>query len=571
MDSSIALPDYIIIAGFFAVMMAIGLYYANRMKDLGDFFSGGRQVPWVVSGISLYMTTFSAFTFVAYSALAYTHGFVAITIWWLSVPCCFLTARLLAGRWRRAATTSPLEYIGTRFGPGLRQGFAWIGLPLIVVDDALKLFVIGKMVTVSLGITHPQGLPIAIAVCGVIILGYTFLGGLWAVLITDVIQFVVVAVAVAVLIPLALHRVGGFGSFLEQTPGGFWRPVAGDYTWPWVLAFGAVLLLTYAAKWPYVQRYYAVGSDAEARKVGYLVGVLMFAGPPLLFFPAMAARVFMPGIPDANDVYPLLCRELLPVGMTGIVIAAMFSATMSMLSSDYNAGASVITSDIVKPLLGKGVSERKLVWVARWSTFLIGILALGIALILARAANLEDLVKYMARLFGTLMPPVAIPMAAGLLSHRASNRGAILGFLLGTAFGIGAFFLSQQPALAYLGTVTWITWITILPTTFGMVLGTLLLPDGEDRKRAVAEFLEGLTATRSGGKAAWNEGGDALVAIRIICVASAALGLLMLLSIVFTGNVSGGRLTLGVGAGLAIAGTLAALFAGRLASRGSGD
>ncbi len=564
LENRFATADYAILVGFFVVMLAIGVYYANRMKDLKDFFSGGRQVPWWVSGISLYMTTFSAFTFVAYSALAYQHGMVAVTIWWFSVPSCLFSAYFLAARWRRAATTSPLEYIETRFGPGLRQGFSWIGLPLIIIDDGLKLFVIGKMVTVSLGLQNEYDLHLAIAACGAIILVYTFLGGLWAVMITDVIQFVVVAVAVLVLAPLALSRAGGLSGFIENVPEGFGTPVGGDYTWPWLIAFGVVLLLTYATKWPYVQRYYSVASDREARKVGYLVAALMFVGPPLLFLPAMAARVFLPEVVNANDVYPLLCRELLPVGMLGVIIAAMFSATMSMLSSDYNAGASVITNDIVMRLFRRDRSERGLVLTGRFATFLIGALAMGVALLLASAQDKEDLVQYMARLFAGLMPPVAIPMMAGLLTRRASNPGALSAFIVGTVCGVSAYVLGGVDGFEYLRKVQYLTWITTLPTAGVLIVISLAAPDAGAKVDQVARFLAGLTAREATAKLALDAGGDAAVAVRIIGMASAALGVVLGLAVVITASVPEGWISLAVSAFLVVGGILMAVFADRI-------
>jgi Na+/proline symporter len=507
------------------------------------------------------MTTFSAFTFVAYSALAYQFGFVAITIWWLSVPCCLFSAYLLAARWRRAATTSPLEYIETRFGPVLRQGFSWTGLPLIVIDDGLKLFVIGNMVTVSLGIEHYHGLYWAIAACGALILAYTFLGGLWAVMITDVIQFVIVAVAVLVLVPLALNRVDGITGFLDQLPEGFASPTGGSYTWPWLIAFGVVLLLTYATKWPYVQRYYSVATDRDARKVGYLVAALMFAGPPLLFLPAMAARIFMPDVTNYNDVYPLLCRELLPVGMLGVIIAAMFSATMSMLSSDYNSGASVITNDIVKRYFGSAFSDRALVLTGRFATFLIGSLAMGIALILAIAQDKQDLVNIMAQLFSVLMPPAAIPMMAGLLTKRATNAGAVAAFVVGAVFGIVAYTLGAHEQLAVIRDVKYLTWITVIPTTVTLFGVSALFPDSPERTRQIAHFLTGLTARDLSLKRELDAGGDATVAVRVIGIAGAALGTIMVLAVWSTAGVRDGWLSIAVGGLLLVLGALTAAFA----------
>ncbi len=556
MDYGLATADYVIMAGFFVSLLGVGLFYAGRMKNLRDFFSGSRQVPWWLAGISLYMTTFSAFAFVSYSALAYKHGFVAVSIWWLSIPGCLLSAVFLASRWRRAATTSPVEYIETRFSPLLRQCLSWFGIPLIVLDDALKLFVIGTMVAVSVGVAGDAGVLWAIGICGAIMLSYTLLGGLWAVLITDFVQFLVMGVAVIVLVPLAWRRAGGAEAIIEHAPAGFGNITAGDFTWPWLLSFGVVLALTFATKWPYVQRYYAARSDQEARRVGYLVAALTFVAPPLLFFPALAARVYLPEVGDLNEVYPLLCRMLLPVGMMGILLAAMFSATMSMLSSDYNSLASVITNDIIKRLLMQRASDRQLVIVARLATLLVGVLAMVLAILFAKAEGLEDLVKIMARLFAGLLPPVALPMVAGLVSRRTSNAGALAGFFLGAACGATAYAASYSAGLEHLRTLPYLTWITLLPTAAGLLAGSVLFPNSARKQESIAVFLEGLKSERI-EKVSLTAGGDAAIALRIIGITTALLGTVLTVVVAATSGVSAGRLSILVGAIMAIGGTTA--------------
>ncbi|HNT88655.1 MAG TPA: hypothetical protein PKL84_12395, partial [Candidatus Hydrogenedentes bacterium] len=430
--------DYLIVAGFFVVMLGIGVFFAGRMRNLTDFFGGGQQVPWWVSGVSLYMTSFSAFAIVSYSALAYTDGFVAVIIWWLVAVCCVISARFFAARWRRAAVTSPLEFVERRYGAALRQGFAWAGVPLLIIDDALKLFVIGTMVNEILGIAPGDNLVVAIAACGLIMLAYTLLGGLWAVMITDFVQFVVMGVVVAVLAPLVLASVGGLGALFEGLPPETWTPTSPKYPWYWVLSFFTVMTFSYTVKWPLVQRYYAVRTDSDARRVGYLVAVLTLVTMPLILLPAFAARL-LPETIAPNSVYATVCKQLLPAGMVGMVIAAMFSATMSTLSSDYNAAAAVITKDIYARLFTRDGEPRAPVLAGRIATLIVGLIALGIALLLARLPGEVELVKIMAELFSVLLPPVAVPMMFGLLTRRVSNAGGLGGFLAGACCGLAAY------------------------------------------------------------------------------------------------------------------------------------
>lgn len=556
MQNGLAAADYIIVAGFFAAMLAVGVFFARRMHGLRDFFSGGHVVPWWVSGVSLFMTTFSAYAFVAYSATAYTSGFVAVLLWWIAAATFVVSARFLAARWRRAAATSPVEFIEQRYGPVLRQGFAWLGVPLIVVDDALKLYVIGTMAAASLGVNDPRTLALIVAACGIIILSYTFLGGLWAVLITDFVQFVVLGAAVLVLLPLVLARIGGMGAFFSEMPEGAWTLTSAAWPPASLAAFLVVMLLANCAKWSVVQRYYAVRTDREARRVGYLVAVLTIVGMPLVLLPAMAARIFLPGVEDANTVYSLVCRELLPVGMLGMILAAMFSATMSMLSSDYNAVASVITNDIYRRFSRNPEDGPGLVRAGRLATLGVGVTALGIAIAIAIRPGELNLVQVMAKLFGVLLPPIAIPMIFGLLSRRASNAGALAAFFTGCACGLGAYFLGYLPAAAFLQTLPWLTGITTLPTLAALFFVSLAVPGNLEQQERATRFLEGMESpeilpvdARPGA-----EHEAAAMALGVIGWAGAGMGLLLILAILVTGVWRDGWVSLATGAAMALLG-----------------
>ena len=280
MDVSFDLADRMVIIGFFVVMLGIGFFFSSRMKTLQDYFSGSRSIPWWLSGTSLYMSTFSAFTFVAYSEIAFKHGLVAITIWWVVAVAVAVSAWFFASRWRRAVVTSPLEYIETRYNVQMRQGLAFLGIPLIVIDDGLKLYAIGSLLSLYLNFDIHQ----AILFSGSIMLVYTFLGGLWAVLITDFVQFAVLLAAVLVLVPFSLQKVGGFAEFWEGMPPGFMDPVLEEkYNLAFLIPFSVIMFLSYSTRWSLVQRYYSVRSDKDARRVGYFVAILNFRRDPHSF------------------------------------------------------------------------------------------------------------------------------------------------------------------------------------------------------------------------------------------------------------------------------------------------
>ena len=477
MKTGLAFLDYAVIAAFFGVMIGVGVYYSRKSKSSDQFFGNDKTVPWWLSGVSFYMNSFSALAFVMYSALAYKFGWVPVTVSWLSVPAVLLGAWFLAVRWRRAAKGSPIDYIAERYTPSMCRTLAILGLPMQLLDNALKLLAIGTVVGVGMGF------PLFWSICisGVIIVLYTFLGGLKATLTCDFIQFLVILVVIFALPPLCLEKVGGLSNFIDKVPAGFFDFTNGKYTWVYMLVFFCCVGSTLSTNWSLVQRYYSTKSERDAKKMAYLVAALLFLGPPIFFFPAMAARVFLPGIPEdqMNGVYALVCREVLPVGMIGMVIAAMFSATMSSLAGNFNAAAAVLTNE----LRLKGMA-----W-ARAMTILVGGAVIALTFVMQYAQGADDLFNLSNKVFGVFLPPIAIPMLCGIFVRKFSKRSGLVGLVGGIAVGLAIFIAGAKPELACLREMTWIFSATAIATIVFLFLGTLFLPDSEDGRKEVEEFF----------------------------------------------------------------------------------
>ena len=494
MTGSISIVDYAVVVAFFAAMVGVGVHYARRSTTSDQFFGGDKVVPWWLSGISFYMNSFSALAFVMYSALAYKYGWVPVTVSWLSVPAVLLGAWFLAVRWRRAAKGSPIDYIAERYTPGMCRTLAVLGLPMQLLDNALKLLAIGTVVGVGMGF------PLFWAICisGLIIVLYTFLGGLKATLACDFIQFFVILVVVVTLPFLCLSRLAaldggsglmhGLSVFLDGVPAGFFDFTAGRYTWIYMLVFFCCVGSTLSTNWSLVQRYYSTRSDRDARKMAYLVAALLFVGPPIFFFPAMAARVFMPGLPDAemNGVYARLCRDVLPVGMMGMVIAAMFSATMSSLAGNFNAAASVVVNELYLKFAPASSSRARML-AARVATVLVGGLVLALTFVMQYVQGADDLFNLSNKVFGVFLPPIAVPMLGGLLVRRISRRAGMAGLVGGIAFGLALFSVGAR--WPFLREMTWSFPLTAAATVACLALGTLLMPDGETGRKAVDGFF----------------------------------------------------------------------------------
>ena len=594
MQGAVQGPDYAVLIGYLILMLGIGAYFYRAMRGMKDYFSGGNQIPWWLSGVSFYMSSFSVTAFIAYPALAYRYGWVGITLLWVAVPATLFSVFLFAKKWRRARIDSPVEYLEARYSPLLRQVFAWQGVPVKIVDDALKLVAIGIFVAVGLSLPEIESLRsvgvlerlhlhrpevYSMVAAALIMLIYTFLGGLWAVAVTDFIQFIVLSVALVIVLPLSIARVGGVGQFIAHAPDGFFQWTSPEYPWAYIVLLILLYCLAWSSiNWSLIQRYYCVPRERDAVKVGWLVVGLYIVGPPLMFLPAMAAQQFLPGIAD-KDVYPTLCITLLPTGMIGLVIAAMFSATMSMLSSDYNVSASVLTNDVYRRLIRPGAAPRELVLVGRLMTLVIGFLALGVALLMSAGTG-ENLFRTMVTLFSIATAPVAVPMLLGLLSKKVTNLGAIIGFLLGLGTGLGlyVFFyhvLPQDKPVAVLGG-TWdplndelcvgdtrlkleviLFAANTLVTLAATVLVSIVWPMGSEQRARVERFHQRL-ATPIGDlpeDAVTSPGTATLVSpLRIVGVATVCIGLMMLAILPWSTDTLTFGLDLALGGGLVLAG-----------------
>lgn len=423
-------PDIAIIVCYFLTMIAVGAAYSRHMRSADLYFAGGKQLPWWLGGVSFVMSYLSALSIIVYAGLGYEYGMVALTLYWTTVPAALLTTWLFALRWRRAGVITPTQFLEERFSPLIRQLFVWSGVPLKIIDEGLKIVAIGIFVSAGLGVPASQ----AMVAIGVTILIYSVAGGLWAVVVTDFVQFILVTGGVVLLLPLSYRAAGGWAHFTDRAPVGFFHPVHIPYVWSYVTAFLVLSCLSLSGNWSLIQKFYSARSDREAVKMGWLASLLFLLLPPVWIFTGMLARTFVsPQGFDPQTIYARLGAQLLPRGMLGLIVAALFAATMSVLSSGYNVMSAVLTLDVYHRWMRPHAEQKELVFVGRLLTAVIGVIVLLIAL--AVSYYRWSIFNTMVAAFGFLLPPTVLPLLAGLLSRRLSSVGALVGFAVGVLIG----------------------------------------------------------------------------------------------------------------------------------------
>lgn len=553
----LTLSDYIIVVGYFVVVVLVGAWFRNRVRNARDYFAGGQQIPWWLAGISHYMSSFSAFSFIAYSQLGYTYGWVAITLFWVTIPGCLAGALFFARRWRRARVITPIQFLEERYNGFVRQFFAWAGIPMKVFDDALKVFATGLFISVACGVS----LYWSIALCGAVMIAYSFLGGLWALVVTDYIQFLMKVLAMLFLLPMAILRAGGIHKAFRGLPHHFFAPVNGPYGWIYVAGFAAVMVVSYNASWSLAQKYYSVPTEKDAAKAAYFSAALNLLGAPLMILPAVIGRNILPDLVTqgrTSDVYVLLVGSLLPAGMVGIILAAMLSATMATVSADFNAIASVLTEDVYVRLLAPTSNAKRRLFIGRWSTFVLGAVTISLGLWVAWAHE-QSLFNLMVTVLGLFLSPTLIPLLAGLTTRRVNATGAFIGFLAGllTGFLMLALKTWWPPANSILGSSYNFEGASLLLNTamtlVGMVLGSLLFPTPAAEQQRTQAFFAAMQHSHSSSRANVSRGNPAGPAL---AAATLGMGVLIVLAGLISNSVTARNVDSAVGITLIVIGFL---------------
>ena len=421
--------DYLAIGIYMALMAVIGVFFGRYIKNIGDYITGGTGIPWGAAGISNYMSMFSTFIFVAYAGVAYEHGLVAVTVLWCTIPASLVAAYVFAKRWRRLGITSPVEFLEARFNAMTRQVFSWGGLGFRLLDNMVRLYALGVFIA---GAT-PLEVPTAIVGAGIIILIYTVIGGLWAVVVTDVVQFVILIFTALLLVPLSVEAAGGLGAMQQTVPEHFtWFNGPKGAFW-YLLAYYIMIVLKYNGNWAFIQRFYSVRDEEAGRKAGLLMAGLFFIFPIFFLLPAIAAKVVVPGLDNPEMAYVAISTNVLPAGIMGILLAAMFAATMSASDAEYNVMAGVVTRDIYRRLFRPDATDRQQIRVARVATTVIGGLVIVGALYIGQFGGAFEANKLFTSLFGI---PMVVPVLFGVLLVKPRPWGAVTTLVVGALAGL---------------------------------------------------------------------------------------------------------------------------------------
>jgi solute:Na+ symporter, SSS family len=413
--------DWAIVAAYFLLSVGIGLYFTKRGgESLNEYFLSGRQVTWWLAGASMVATTFAADTPLVVTGFVYDHGVAGNWIWWNMLMSGMLTVFFFARLWRRAHVMTDVEFAEIRYSGkpaaalrGFRALYLAIPINLIILGWVTKAMI--KILTISLGLRdvnllgfNVPGEVVAVGICFIITVAYSAGAGMWAVLWTDLVQFVIKMSAVIVLAVYAVRAVGGMGKLKAGLATHFGSANAAlsvlpvkvtssgieAYTWMPLLALCVFLSVQWWAAWypgaepgggGYVaQRIFSAKTERDGVLATLFFNVAHYAIRPwpwiitglctILLYPSgIQCAACVPN--DHEAAYVQAFVDLLPTPWRGFMMAGFAAAYMSTVGTQLNWGASYLVNDFYKRFLNRTATEKHYVTISRWATVFLFLLS----------------------------------------------------------------------------------------------------------------------------------------------------------------------------------------------------
>lgn len=481
--ASLSAADYVVIAIYLAITLAIGVAIGSRLKTGDDFFLGGRRLPWWAIGMSLVATDIGATDIIGVGGAAYRHGLAVANFEWIGcIPAMIVAAFVFVPFFYRTGVTTIPEFLERRYNVAVRTVLATCWLLFMACNLGIMLLASAKMMTAVFGWNTATCLLVTAALVGT----YTFVGGLAAVVYTDMLQCVVMIGGCCLLLVCGLVRVGGVAqlrdrlaqaeqadvaaqegaepaasqqrerpvrSRLEHTQ--LILPVDTPSPFPWTgIYFGLAWVLS-PAYWignqAIIQRSLGARSAFEAQ-ASYVWGALLKNVIPLIIaVPGLIAVAVLPELADGDQAIPRLVGELLPAGLRGMFVAAFLAALMSSIDSYLNSAATLVTNDLYVRFWRPDATGERLLQVGRWAT--LALVAWSVAFAGALTLLREGSAIY--SLFQTLLAffqgPALAVLLLGVLWPRATGAAAAAGLAAGIATSVALYALNQPVVYEALG------------------------------------------------------------------------------------------------------------------------
>lgn len=420
--------DYLVIAGYFLLVVGIGFAFKTMAKQsTSDYFRGGGRMLWWMVGSTAFMMQFSAWTFTGAAGKAFTDGFAVCLVFFANTFSYFCGWAYFAQRFRQMRVDTPTEAIRRRFGHENELFFSWALIIFSLINAGIWLNALG----VFSSAVFEADITMTIVATGLTVLFVSVVSGAWGVVASDFVQTLTVAVVSVACAAVALVKVGGPVELVANFPSNFL--IGPDMNYPLLLVgtfvFFLVKQLVTIMNLHDSFRFLNARDSVHARKAALLAMGLMGVGSLIWFIPPWAAATLYPDAPAAysglgnkaaDAIYLVFARNAMPVGTVGLLLAGLFAASMSSMDSALNKNSGIFVRSMYQPFLAKRnrpVTDQHLLKVSRLLSLISGLIVILMALFFKslRELSLFDLMMSVSTM---IQVPLLIPLIAGIFVKK---------------------------------------------------------------------------------------------------------------------------------------------------------
>ena len=435
--------DTLVVLAYFFFLVAIGWMFRKFTTSTSDYFRGGGKMLWWMVGATAFMTQFSAWTFTGAAGRAFSDGFVVVILFLANAFGYFMNYIYFAPKFRQLRVVTAIEAIRQRFGKTSEQFFTWAGMPDSLISAGIWLNGLAIFVAAVFNIPMEA----TIVVTGLVLMLMAVTGGSWAVVASDFMQMLVIMAVTITCAVAAYFHGGGLSNIVANFDGDFMVGNNLNYMSIFILWVVFIFIKQFGVMNNSINAYrYLCAKDSEnARKAAGLACVLMIVGPLIWFLPAWYVSAFMPdfaeqyGSVGADAAYLAFVQNVMPAGMVGLLMSAMFAATMSSMDSGLNRNAGIFVMNFYSPIVRPQATQKELVVVSKATTVMMGFIIIGIGLFInsLRHLSLFDIVLNVGALIGF---PMLIPVLLGMWVRKTPDWAGwatlIVGGFVSYIFGI---------------------------------------------------------------------------------------------------------------------------------------
>jgi solute:Na+ symporter, SSS family len=442
-DFDLATIDLVIIAAYIVGIVGIGFYVGRKKEDSESYFLAGRGMTWPLVGFALIAANFSGSLYLGLAGAGYDQGIAVWNYEWMATLVLLFFAVLILPIYLQSKISTVPEFLERRYDHRARKAFSAFNVVTGMLIDSAGAMFAGALV---LSLLFPD-VPLMVHIIAIALLGggYVILGGLQAVMITDTIQGVLLFIAGGVIFVMVFASFDfDWGVLPELAPeGGFTiAPPPDDEFLPWPGLFtGAIWLGFYVwiTNHMVVQKVLSAKNLDHGRWGALFAGMMQLPLLVLLIFPGIMARGVFEDLEDPDLAWPSLVFEFLPVGVRGVVVAALIAALMSTLDSVLNGASSLVINDWVKTR-DKEYTEKQLL---RYGRIMVAVFMVVAAAWAPVITTFENLVEYFQSFLGYVTMPIVIVLLGGIFWKRASKEAGF--WTLATVFPLGVlgFFAGE--------------------------------------------------------------------------------------------------------------------------------